>query len=190
MTNNYKIRTTEKTFDLLGTFDFLKKERGASNRDVDSLVIEGKLREVFRTATPIVNEAPNKPFGEYVRFEGLIFIVPREYQNIENCALSFDPVSYSIEYAKEGIVLRTAKAMVIEKYPKEDGSYFIHRETGIPHGNKADPFNKETRRLYRAEGSYIGFLVRNGNFPEGARGVYADYHASGALKVAYKASEK
>jgi hypothetical protein len=154
--------------------------RMASLLDVDAVIQSGKRFGMVRTGTFLVYEAPEQPFGEQVRFGGIKFNVPKEFQGKVNCA--FVLLCPDVQIDETGLL--TGKIVkVIENYPTANGWFNFDKETGIPTGkdvvSSSDP---EARYNIRAPNAYIGAVTRG--FVDDGRLIYTGYSVDGRLGVA------
>ncbi len=140
-----------------------------------------------RTGTLIIYEKPDVPFDEEVFFKGITFNIPSKFQGKVNCALVIVyPDFESIALGNNKYELRAADENIhlIERFPKKDGWYIPHAETGVPHGESAEA-NSNTKYLYRLNGSsYVGLLACDGYVYYGRQDVGAYYRASCMFKLA------
>lgn len=179
LTRTPKIKLSEHEMAFAETLEFAKTYPLASNRDVDIFVVNGELRQFFRTGTLIAYEAQDKKFGKEVEFEGVTFIVPPEFQGIKNCALVIEQPNYTFENG----TIKVQNVELVADFPLQNGWYLTHA-TGVPQGKHVNNSNKNARFLWRVNTPYIGSVSRNGIGSDLGRDANADWTASNRLKVA------
>ena len=169
----------------------------------DKILIETKDEEYLRqnypvwTGTLVIYEAPGKPFGEQLVFQGINFKVSTQFRGKVNCALviehpDFDLVDlgsnrYELKAADENIHL-------VKRFPKNSGLYMSHAEIGVPHGEKVEA-SLDARYLHRLnDSSYVGLLVSFVlDFHYRGRDVFADFrydYAFGVALLPFAAAER
>jgi len=113
------------------------------------------------TSTIVINEVPDKAFGEKVEYHSIVFEVPREYQGMKNTALVLD--SSTINLTKQGRNgLLSGKILRAQEYPKEEGWYLPDEVTGIPtSASESSSSDPEARYLWRTSEARVGPVARD-----------------------------
>jgi hypothetical protein len=137
----------------------------ADNRSVDVELQTYESNKRFKsfprlTSTIVVNEAPDKAFGETVEYDGVVFNVPEEFRGMKNTALVLD--SSTIALTKQnGKELLSGKIFKSQSYPTARGCWFLpDPDTGIPTAEWCFSSNPDARRLARLPEAHIGPVVR------------------------------
>lgn len=166
---------------------------------------EQSIKQVYptRTGTILIYEKPDKSFGRFVGFEGIVFEVPEQFQGKTNCALVVEHPDFEIINVSEDAAgsntdfdLKTIRARsyelivkdpsrihLIENFPRKDrGWYMPHTKTIISQDAEVTEL-AEARHLWRlSNGSYIGSMGRDGG--DWRRAVFAVYGHNAAFGVA------
>lgn len=124
-----------------------------------------------RAGTVVIYEAPDKPFGMFVEFEGILFDVPEQFRGKTNCALVVDHPDFDL-IEHELVVPDPSQIHLIEEFPEKDGWYMLHAKTAIPQGNEVSE-SDDARYIWRnIDGLYVGSVARScGGFDGRRRGV-------------------
>ena len=174
-----RIVMSEIRLTLPQTMEFAKTNALPSNKDVSLLLRSGDLRGDFRTGTLVVAETPGTGFKATVRFNGVSVSIPEGFQGLEDVLLVCEYPDYTFQ---NGVLTMEKNIIMVENYPKVYGWYLPHKVTMIPQGERVRPSDPDALCLYRAEGAYVGLVVR-GVFDDG-RLVGLGYWTGYALWVA------
>ncbi len=186
---------------LLGDRDFNRSREICSTEQTDRdrrLRDEQYLKQNYPvwTGTLVIYEAPNVSFGEQLvsswGYDGakysISFKVPKQFRGLKNCALVVEHPDFDlIALGNNKYELRIDGQNVhqIDVFPKKDGCYIPHAETGVPQGENAEA-NSNTRHLYRLnDSSYTGLLVRFVGGYGSRQYVIARCRASDRFRVAF-----
>ncbi len=163
---------------------------GIHDRILTETTDEQYLRQNYPlwTGTLVIYEKPDRPFGEQVVFSwehnqvkySISFNIPEQFRGKRNGALVVEHPDFDlIALGNNKYELRIDGQNVhqIDVFPKKDGCYIPHAETGVPQGENAEA-NSNTRHLYRLnDSSYMGLLVRSVDY-NGRQVVRASWRAS------------
>ena len=137
-----------------------RKMRLPTNLELDER-LQGKEWEKEKemypcwTGTLIVYEAPGKPFGKTVEWEGLRVLVPKAFQGKKDMAI----VCNHPGFLTDGKEIALGKEVKCIPIPSSDGWYLPEKQFGIPNGEKGEDDGKR-RYLWRWSHSYIGLVAR------------------------------
>ncbi|MCL4379415.1 hypothetical protein M1589_02605 [Candidatus Marsarchaeota archaeon] len=183
-------------FDYLNQFKVLELFHGriASGRDVQEpieLSGSGAASHIgVRTDEFIVTEAVDKPFRKTVRFDGLLFNVPREVQGMINTAIVLSSNKVKIDIRTGNV---TGEILKTVEWPTSIGWYKTD-ELGVPYNKKSSWEEKNSVYLRRARTeSFIGALVRLrggiGVLGNRRRGIDALYGPNQEFGIALRTSQ-
>lgn len=156
-------------------------KRMLSNKETDAILQDDGERKKYsdlfpcRTGTLLISIAAGQPFKEFVKFSGVVFDVPKQFQGLTDKALIIEHPDWGIEEKEyslnipyeEKITRKITKIIASESkieaidYPKEDGYYLTEESHGVPNGTPSESSEAKARYLIRRDGEdYIGPLVR------------------------------
>ncbi len=137
------------------------------------------------TNTGIVYEAPDKPFGEYVKFEGMLVEIPLSFRGSINMALVFP----ELEIKFWGEVAQFSRNFYEIPFPREDGFYFPDEVEMVPRGEKLDEADTRGIRLSRLDQAYAGAVVAQTYGPAEERRMMAMAGYNPEMKMGMIAAE-
>lgn len=195
-----KVLTQEKTIEKNVTgykvLEYLSQGRKIlDNKSADAELQSGeweKTRDSWPrwTSTIVVNEAPGVKFGKTVKYQGIVFEVPKEYQGLKDTALILDNSTIKME-EQNGEKLITAKVSKSQEYSAEEGWLIPDADTGIPTKVKDSSSDPNARYLWRTSGARVGPVARGFYYGYyGRRVVYVDYGLDVGLGVAFAEQDK
>lgn len=119
-------------------------------------------------AVSIAYENPGTKLGNEVVFaandEPRVVLATHKYKGEMDVALvALDVTSADFKKDRDVITLDIPenRLVVVPDFPRLDGWYMPHAETGVPHGRKVEE-STDARYLYRSTGSsYVGLWVYN-----------------------------
>ena len=173
----------------------------------DRILTETKDRELLKqlykdyvwTGTLVIYEKPDKPFGKRFTFKSfhngvnysVSFQIPEQFQGKANCALVIEHPDFDLlDLGDDRYKLKfdVHRIRLIQDFPKKNGWYMQHAETGVPHGIKVKE-SSGARSLLRVDvRSYLGPVARcvDIDVDDFGRGqlVVADFGSSFGLGVA------
>jgi hypothetical protein len=137
--------------------------RLANNKALDSWYAQSRATAfpLIWSGTGIVYAAPGEKIGSKIQFNRLVFNVPKRYQGMRDIALLLEHPDFRIEEVDGVLTVKGNVIGVTHNFPKRSGLYLTD-EFGIPRGKElfSDDSNPELRHLDRADGEYVGAVVR------------------------------
>lgn len=165
---------------------------GETNKQIDNYLLNsGSIRPIW--STPVLYEAPGVCFGPQVKFQNLVFDIPKKYQGSTDIVLTFGNTALKIE--SELIYVQGTVIHAVQNFPSKNGWYKTEEATGIPKGNLISDHpavcdDPQARQLYRLDTSYIGAVVRTFDISVKRYGliIFLDYKADNHLRSVHKIS--
>jgi hypothetical protein len=120
----------------------------------------------FPVDASIAYEKHGKRLGKEIVFpvenNGKVILATGKYKgekNVALVALGLSPADFKKDGHSVVLDIHETRLIIVPTFPGKDGFYMPHKQTGVPHGRKAEsnPGSKYLVRLY--DSSYVGLQV-------------------------------
>ncbi len=113
---------------------------------------------LIATGTVVGFAEVDKPLGAQITFHTFTLEIPKEYQDVTNKAILFDPGQYTLEKLGEGVIAKGAEPKLIV-LPRMKGQYKPDPETGMPTITLSEKGDWPSLYLDIDAGAYAGPVV-------------------------------